>query len=287
MPLQAPTLFEIPAGWRASPSCSCGSPLWKVPHPNTGNVQPLTVRSGYRSVGLFAYGDDVVFVDGAREPTATTPGAGWNHFADCPDRAKFRHAGKSGKSMPTSTEQLPTVSKRGLLIVAQALESLSVGLTTREPGAAMELADWAHALRYGHHPSENRCDPATCDGPEAAHAEAEERRMFRVVSNAEMHARLRTMWEACAVDGRTGITGVEGAITLAFRLGVLNESEVDVWRRAIETCPYRSAKGQETHPISMAWCAYCGDRLSARSSSTENRVASPDDDFVLPEGFSL
>jgi hypothetical protein len=274
MAIKSPELFEIPAGWRESTKCSCGSRLWKVPHPRTGNKQPLTIATGGEAVGVYVYAGEAIRTT-AHAPSKDSPGLGWNHFADCPDREKYRALSVSSeKAAP-----LPGLGKRGLVIVAQAIESLSVGLTTKEPGTAMALLEWAHTLRYGHHPSEGRCDPATCDSEATHKDEAEERRHFRVVSNAELQTRIRTMWEACSADGREMVLQTHGAVTLAFRLGVFSETEVMTWRRALDTCPFREGD-KDTHPCSQAWCAYCGDLAAATH-------AEPPDDLVLPEGFSL
>jgi hypothetical protein len=275
--IERPPLFAIPAGWREDKPCTCGSRLWKVPHPTTGNKQPLAIQTAHAEPGWYVYAGERVYVTDAAAPSPTFDGYGWNHFRDCPDRERFRR-----KTLGTTSEgrQVPSLSKKGLVIVAQALESIAVGLVHDNPSVAQDLGHWAHALRYGHHPSEGRCDPATCESQETVDDERAER---RVVSNAEITTRIRTMWEACSPDGAPMMQQAHGAITLAFRLGVFTETEVMTWRKALDTCPFRDGK-QDTHPASQVWCAYCGELAPADRIQAERHY---DNELKLPEGFTL
>lgn len=97
---RAPALIRIPAG---TPAESCteeacvkrGLRLWKVPHPTTGRLTPLTVAPE------LTLADGTVVATGAFAPWRdVTPtgaidrdGLGYSHFVDCPGAARFRTRG--------------------------------------------------------------------------------------------------------------------------------------------------------------------------------------------------
>lgn len=72
------THFPIPSGTPAA-KCRgphCGRAIYHVLHPNTRRPHPVSVNAEIDAACI--------------EPTATSPGLGISHFADCPDAASFR-----------------------------------------------------------------------------------------------------------------------------------------------------------------------------------------------------
>lgn len=70
--------FPIPSGTPAAKcrGLNCGRTIYHVLHPTTRRPHPVSVNPE----------KDPACV----APTATTPGLGISHFADCPDAAQFR-----------------------------------------------------------------------------------------------------------------------------------------------------------------------------------------------------
>ncbi|KKN81430.1 hypothetical protein LCGC14_0320430 [marine sediment metagenome] len=76
---------------------------------------------------------------------------------------------------------------------------------------------------------------------------------------------LRGMWEDLQDNANPmAMNYVKGAIAFAGYTGVLNEEQVELWMRRIETCPIGD---HENDP--RAWCAYCG-KLPPRPEDPDN-----------------
>ena len=73
------TMINIPAGTRVSVCKGCGKYIYWVVT-DTGKRMPVSI-----------------FCEGGEAPTATSPGCGQSHFADCPSADRFRGGSKAKK----------------------------------------------------------------------------------------------------------------------------------------------------------------------------------------------